>query len=168
MIKLLAVTLGTSALLGLSALSPPDTRLVWNASASVPIGLYSIGPVGRLEVTDLVLAQPPEPLATFLHHGRYVPRGVPLLKRVAALPGQRACRHGLEVTIDGVPFVTARERDRVGRTLPNWQGCRVIAEGEVFLLNFDEPDSLDGRYFGPLPASSIIGRATPVWTSEDE
>lgn len=168
MTKLLAVTLGTSALLGLSALSPPDTRLVWNASASVPIGLYSIGPVVRLEVTDLVLAQPPEPLATFLHEGRYVPRGVPLLKRVAALPGQRVCRNGLEVTVDGVPFATARERDRMGRTLPIWHGCRLIAEGEVFLLNFDEPSSLDGRYFGPLAASSIVGRATPLWTRDGE
>ena len=27
-------------------------------------------------------------------------------------------------------------------------------------------DSLDGRYFGVLPASSIIGRAAPVWTDE--
>jgi hypothetical protein len=27
-------------------------------------------------------------------------------------------------------------------------------------------DSLDGRYFGFLPASSVIGRAVPVWTWE--
>ena len=29
------------------------------------------------------------------------------------------------------------------------------------------PDSLDGRYFGPIPASSVIGRALPLWTDED-
>jgi hypothetical protein len=25
---------------------------------------------------------------------------------------------------------------------------------------------VDGRYFGPLPRSSVIGRALPVWTDE--
>lgn len=168
MMKLLAVTMGTSAFLGLSALSPPETRLVWNASASVPIGLYAIGPVGSLDVTDLVLARPPEPLASFLDEGRYLPRGVPLLKRVAALPGQPVCREGLAITVDGVPFGDARERDSRGRALPVWRGCRAVAAGEIFLMNFDEPDSLDGRYFGPLPATSIVGRARPLWTTEDE
>ena len=33
-------------------------------------------------------------------------------------------------------------------------------------MNPGVKDSLDGRYFGVLPASSIIGRATPVWTDE--
>lgn len=168
MIKLLSITFGASALLGLSALAPPDIRLVWNASASVPIGLYSIGPVGEVEVTDLVLARPPEPLATFLDEGRYVPRGVPLLKRVAALPGQRVCREGDALMIDGVTWARTRERDSRGRALPAWHGCRVLLDGEVLLMNWDEPDSLDGRYFGPLPASSIVGRATPIWTTEDE
>jgi type IV secretory pathway protease TraF len=31
-------------------------------------------------------------------------------------------------------------------------------------LNADVPTSLDGRYFGPLPLSSVIGRALPLWT----
>ena len=52
--------------------------------------------------------------------------------------------------------------------LPAWQGCRVIARGEVFLMNWDEPQSLDSRYFGPIPLSAIIGRAEPVWTFEEE
>ncbi|MBV8103395.1 MAG: S26 family signal peptidase [Hyphomicrobiales bacterium] len=39
----------------------------------------------------------------------------------------------------------------------------VIAADEVFLMNA-AADSLDGRYFGPLPAASIIGRAAPLWT----
>ena len=36
-----------------------------------------------------------------------------------------------------------------------------------FLMNWQVRDSLDGRYFGPLPASSVIGRATPLYTDED-
>ena len=40
----------------------------------------------------------------------------------------------------------------------------MIAEGQVFLMNWQSADSLDGRYFGPLPAASILGRAVPIWT----
>ena len=46
--------------------------------------------------------------------------------------------------------------------MPVWQGCRTLGAGELLLLNPDHPDSLDGRYFGPLPASTVIGRATPL------
>ncbi len=123
--------------------------------------------MGNLEVTDLVAVDAPEPLATFLSDGGYLPRGVPLLKRVAALPGQRVCRTGLVITVDGVPMGDALDRDRRGRPLPIWQGCRLVANGELFLMNWQVRDSLDGRYFGPLPATAVIGRATPLYTDED-
>ena len=34
-------------------------------------------------------------------------------------------------------------------------------------MNWEVRDSLDGRYFGPLPAASIIGRAQPLYTDDD-
>lgn len=153
--------------LAVAAFAPLPLKLIWNASASTPIGLYAVHPAGRLSVTDLVVVRAPEPLATFLAQSGYLPRGVPLMKRVAALPGQRICRNGHTISVDGTPMAAARDRDRLGRPLPAWQGCRLLAEGEVFLLNRQVPDSLDGRYFGPLPASSVIGRAVPLWTHED-
>lgn len=33
-------------------------------------------------------------------------------------------------------------------------------------MNPDVGDSLDGRYFGPIPATAIIGRAMPLLTDE--
>lgn len=142
-------------------------KLIWNASASTPIGLYAIRPAARLEVSDLVAVDAPEPLASFLADGGYLPRGVPLMKRVVALSGQQVCRTGRDITVDGVFVGAALDRDRLRRELPVWQGCRVIADGEVFLMNGQVRDSLDGRYFGPTPASSIIGRAVPLYTDED-
>jgi conjugative transfer signal peptidase TraF len=146
----------------------PVPRFVWNASASVPIGLYSVQPAGKLAVTNLVVAMPPEPLATFLAERGYLPIGTPLIKRILALPGHSVCRSELLISVDGIEMGAALEHDRRGRTLPAWQGCRVIAQGEVFLMNWDEPQSLDSRYFGPIPLSAIIGRAEPVWTFEEE
>lgn len=143
------------------------TKLIWNASASTPIGLYSIEPASRLEVTDLVAVAAPEPIARFLADGGYLPRDTPLLKRVLGLPGQTVCRSGVLIRVDGVEMGTALQRDRIGRPLPDWQGCRIIADGDIFLMNWEVSDSLDGRYFGPIPAISVIGRAVPLWTDED-
>lgn len=146
----------------------PVPALIWNVSESVPIGLYQVRPTGRLSVTKLVVAFPPDPLATFLAERRFLPRGVPLIKRILALPGQTVCRNGLTITVDGINMGRARERDHLGRPLPNWRGCKIVANGDVFLMNWDEPASLDSRYFGPIPAAAIVGRAEPLWTYEDD
>jgi type IV secretory pathway protease TraF len=119
---------------------------VWNASESVPIGLYRMQAPNNLIVTSLVVAMPPEALASFLAESGYLPRGVPLIKRHPRTPRlvrvpRRApyrCRwnrHGRG----------ARERDNRGGALPVWQGCRVIGDAEVFLMNWDEPASLDAE-----------------------
>jgi conjugative transfer signal peptidase TraF len=142
-------------------------RYIWNASNSVPIGLYHVQPVTRLSVTELVAVRPPDLLAAFLDLNGYLPIGVPMVKRVLALPGQTVCRNGLTIAVDGIDVGDARERDGRGRPLPSWRGCRVIAEGDVFVMNWQSEDSLDGRYFGPLPASAVIGRVVPVWTHEE-
>ncbi len=163
----LVVTIIGVATLALTMRVKPRPRFVWNASASVPIGLYSVEPIHQLTVTTLVIAAPPRPLASFLAERGYLPLGVPLIKRILALPGQSVCRKELAISVDGMAMGMALARDRRGRALPIWQGCRMIAQGEVFLMNWDEPASLDGRYFGPIPSSAIIGRAEPLWTFEE-
>ena len=152
---------------GYPGLTPMPIKLIWNASASAPIGFYTIDFAGPFEVTDLVAVDAPEPLASFLAERGYLPKGVPLLKRVRAVSGQTVCRSGHVVTVDGVIAGAALERDRSGRDLPVWQGCRRIHTGEIFLMNWEVRDSLDGRYFGPIPTDQIIGRAVPLWTDED-
>lgn len=151
---------------GLS-LVPVTPRLIWNASASAPIGLYRVEPAGNLAIADMVAVNPPEPIATFLANGGYLPRGVPLIKHVAGLPGQQVCRTGRVLTVDGITMGDALERDRLGRALPVWQGCRRIAQDQLFLMNWTVPDSLDGRYFGPIATHSVIGRVVSIWTDED-
>ncbi len=154
----LALTFGRAAL----------PHYMWNASASVAVGLYRLQSIDERYVSELVAVMPPEPLATFLADGNYLPRGVPLLKHVLALPGQTVCRDGLTITVDTVATGVARERDGQGRPLPTWQGCRVIGSGELFLMNWQSADSLDGRYFGPIPTSAVIGRAHPVWIDKED
>ena len=86
----------------IAAFIPTSTKLIWNATASAPIGFYTIAPADQLEVPELVVVMPPEPLADFMVERGYVGRGVPLLKRVLGLPGQRVCRSRDLITVDGI------------------------------------------------------------------
>jgi conjugative transfer signal peptidase TraF len=149
------------------ALRPPRPILIWNASASVPIGLYAVTPAEVLYVNELVIVKPPIALATFFAGRGYLAMGVPLLKRILALPGQAVCRLNRTITVDGNAMGVALDHDHRGRPLPTWQGCQVIDAGDVFLMNRQSEDSLDGRYFGSLPTTSIVGRADPLWTEKE-
>ena len=151
----------------LATLAVPVSRYaVWNATASVPTGLYAIRGKANLHVGERVAIEPPPELRRLLAERGYLPTGIPLIKRIAAVSGQRVCRSGHGVIIDGDFAGLARDRDRLGRPLPAWFGCQTLRSGELFVMNPAAPDSFDGRYFGVLRMSDVIGRAKPVWTDE--
>lgn len=150
---------------GAVALFAPHPRLLWNATASAPIGLYRLTPSTEPSKGALVAVVPPAPLAHFMASRRYLPLGVPLLKRVAAHPGARVCRHGSGVTVDRQLVAIAQTHDSHGRSLPVWDGCRRLGAHQLFLLNA-APDSMDGRYFGPIPDTGLLGSATPILTRD--
>ncbi|MCQ9156822.1 S26 family signal peptidase [Acidomonas methanolica] len=145
------------------AIFHPAPRLIWNATASTPVGFYRLQSARVLHVGDLIAIRPPADMAAMLARGGYLPLGVPLLKPVAALPGQVVCRIGVVVSVDGTALGTALARDHLGRPLPVWQGCRSVLPGQVFVMNPAIPSSLDGRYFGVLPVDAVLGRAQPLW-----
>lgn len=160
----LAGTAAAAALL--SAALPMSRVLVWNATASVPTGLYHIRRTASLQVGERVAIDPPPRLRAYLAKCGYLPSGVPLLKEIAALPGDKVCRKGRIITINHELAGEARTRDSRGWPLPDWQGCHTIAADALFVMNRKARDSFDGRYFGPLPRAQLIGRAIPVWTHE--
>lgn len=158
---------GVVAVAALSTLAVPVSRYaVWNMTASVPTGLYAIRGKASLHVGERIAINPPPEMRRLLATRGYLPTGVPLIKRIAAVSGQRVCRFGHGVTIDGEFAGAARARDRLSRPLPAWFGCRKLRSGELFVMNPAAPDSFDGRYFGPLRLDTVIGRAKPVWTDE--
>ncbi|MFT8809424.1 S26 family signal peptidase [Gluconobacter sp.] len=161
--SVLAATLTGIAIVTASASLHVAPRLLWNETASVPVGLYRVQPGSALHVGDITAIRLPDRLALLLSSRGYLPFGVPLLKPVAALPGQNVCRTKGSITIDGERAGGALASDHRGRPLPVWQGCHRLLPDEIFVMNPAEPRSLDGRYFGPLPAVSVIGRAIPVW-----
>ncbi len=152
--------------LGLLAAAQIDHApwLVWNASASVPIGLYLVRASNPPSLGDLFAVRLPEDLSSLVVERGYVGADTLLLKRVTAISGMTVCRDGLDITLDGRVVAEAASADQQGRPLPRWTGCVTLGSDEVFLLVAGVADSLDGRYFGPLSADTILGRAIPLWT----
>jgi conjugative transfer signal peptidase TraF len=162
-VPLLAATLLAALGIGLLMIAKPPPRLVYNGSASAPLGFYRLLPTASVARGDLVLAHLPQPAARLAAGRRYLPPSVPVVKRVAALAGDLVCAESGIVTINNRVAARVLRADVEGRLLPAWQGCRPLDPGEVFLLMADVPASFDGRYFGPIPSTAIIGRLVPLW-----
>jgi conjugative transfer signal peptidase TraF len=145
-----------------SAAFPPAPRLVWNASASAPIGLYAVAPNGIAEPGDMVIARVPERFRRLAATRRYVPINVPLVKRIAAVAGDEVCALGQELFVNGHPVAERRAADGAGRAMPAWTGCMRLRGRQLFLL-MDAPESFDGRYFGVTDGGDIIGKARLLW-----
>jgi conjugative transfer signal peptidase TraF len=157
----------SAAVAGIALVTAPSLgfapRLVWNASASAPLGLYWV--VGKTDLRrgDVVLAQLPEPMQKLASERGYLPFGTPLIKHIAALPGDHLCTIGRAILIGGTVAARRLKRDSTGRLMPAWSGCRLLVANEIFVLNADVLDSFDGRYFGPTSMDEIIGRLIPLW-----
>ena len=150
------------ALVSVSATQIVPKRLIWNASPSVPTGLYWITN-GTPKRGDIVLVELPEPYKSIADQRGYLPKNLPALKRVRALSGDQVCRLERRILINGEVVSVAQLHDNRGLKLPEWRGCRTLKPDEVFLLT-DNPKSFDGRYFGPVDRSAITGIAHPLWT----
>ena len=149
-------------LIGISTADFLPKKLIWNASASLPTGLYMI----RYRVPrrgDLVLVKLPEWARLIADQRGFLPANVPALKRVVAISGDRVCRVDRTISVNAKPIAWVRKTDRFARNLPVWSGCVTLDEKQIFLLA-DHPKSFDGRYFGVTKLTDVLGVARPVWT----
>jgi conjugative transfer signal peptidase TraF len=142
-----------------------------NLTPSEPLGLWRIVPLNRpAAVGDLVFICPPEITGIrvarargYLRFGLCLGSVAPLIKTVIAVAGQHI-EIAASVSVDGrlVASSNVMHRDGMGRPLSSFSGG-VVPPGYVF-LHSSFPGSYDSRYFGPLPASGILGRAQEVLT----
>jgi conjugative transfer signal peptidase TraF len=157
-----ALAAGALMLLALPAAWPRSTLLVWNATASAPVGLYRVLEGRPVVRGGMVVAWAPASARRLAARRGYLPARVPVVKHVAAATGDRVCAAGVEIRVNGRSIARRRKADAAGRPMPWWRGCRDLARGESFLLN-DRPDSFDGRYFGITSRSQILGPAVLLW-----
>ncbi|MGE3537840.1 MAG: S26 family signal peptidase [Candidatus Tectimicrobiota bacterium] len=141
-------------------------RLLLNLTPSMACGVYRVGPVTSLSTLThgrLVAFPPPDAVAVRAVRRGYLAPQTPLLKPVAALPGETVCVHDDGVVIQGQWVAPVAAVDTRGRPLPRWRGCLTLRPNEVFPLSL-APRSFDGRYFGPVALGSLLGQAQPLWT----
>jgi len=164
MIGLLLCALAGIAAAAAPAIYRPAARIVYNPSGSAPLGWYRIQPGATPRVGDYVLTTLSAPAAVLAGQRGYLPAGMPLLKRIAAVSGHHVCVKDDELLIDGKPSARILRSDRLGRSLPVWRQCRTLASGELFLLSATNQASFDSRYFGPVFESAVRGQAVPILT----
>ncbi len=161
--------LSASALLVVTA-EAFDLRLIW--TESMPRGLYQrVDPaLVRGEWVAVCLAGD---AAQFARERRYVidgacPSGLSeIVKRIAAIPGDRVALERSGVRINGRPVEGSEleNRDSRGDPLPHAaEGELVLAEGRYFVMGAKLERSWDSRYFGPVAREQIVGGARPIWT----
>lgn len=131
-----------------------------NESPSLPRGLYLRTGATVERGAVVAIAQPAAARAYLMRLG--MPGDVLLLKRVAAVGGDRVCAGFGSVRTPGRQVRTL-DRDRRGAALPAWRECRLLAPDELFLLG-DTPGSFDSRYFGPVRRGEAKGVYQEVLT----
>lgn len=159
-------------LLVLAALIPAPLALgsLWltapvvllNTSPSEPIGLYR-----RIRAAPapgrLIAFQPPPAALDYLQVALPGRARGSILKMVVAGEGAQACAD-TQLTVEGRVLGPVVARDRAGRVLPYWRGCRRLTAGEYLVFSGRIPNSFDSRYYGPVRRGEILGVYAPLWT----
>jgi conjugative transfer signal peptidase TraF len=140
-----------------------------NLTPSEPVGIYR-RVSGRAERGTLILLnQPHDSVASILGH--YLPANIPLIKRIAAIPGDVVDESARGVRVNGIlwPNSAPLAHDLEGRSLrPYPFGTYCVAAGRRWVMS-NHPRGLDSRYFGPVTESSVISRLVPIitWSNPD-
>ena len=105
-------------------------------------------------------------IVVFTHPPRDECPGPPgdLIKRVIALPGQTIYSSGNAIYIDGhrlaEPYLPAG--DPLGPPIASSKHPYRVPRGEFYVMGDNRADSCDSRYWGPIPGSSIVGKAIVI------
>lgn len=182
--------LAVLGLLAASLLLSGRAPLAINVSESLPVGLYWMHPLPRLEqgsgrpsdartvvgtglnVGMLVSACLPPEVAARARQRGYLPDGscptggAPVGKAVAALAGDTVAVTDLGSFVNGAPLPKSAPlaRDSQGRPMPRVRGRVVLPAGTAWLHSGHSPRSFDSRYYGPVPLSGVQGELVPLLT----
>jgi conjugative transfer signal peptidase TraF len=151
-------------LLGLRVIAGVCPPLILNLSASMPRGVYRLAPLGPLQADKVIVFNLPSAAAALISGRTWLREGTPLIKPIAALPGDKVCASGGTLRINGVVRGNIFKSDYAGKPLPTLLGCFSVSVDHVFVLSRHTARSYDSRYFGEIPLDTVLGQAVPVLT----
>jgi conjugative transfer signal peptidase TraF len=140
--------------------------LLINETPSEPRGIYRLVPhaPGDYQRGMYVIFPVPAELRAVVYGRGWLREGIPLLKELLGMPGDRVCISREALRINERYIGPVFERDSHGMVLPQHPGCFVIPEGHFLPASQHLANSFDGRYFGAIPMRDLTGEARPVWT----
>ena len=135
-----------------------------NTTASMPEGIYLVRTRDyTLHVHEPVVFWPPARIRALVYGQGWLKPGAPLIKHVGVLPGGRYCALDGALYARSWPRLPIARQYAPGRPLPHIHGCHIVQPNAFLPLSDVIPNSFDGRYFGPVADSSIIGTARPIF-----
>ena len=140
--------------------------LVINETPSEPLGVYRVVAHRKEEYLRgmLVLFAVPAEVRAIVYGRGWLRNGLPLMKEIQGLAGDRICIFANRLEINGRTAGPVFAEDSHGLPLPQRRGCFEVPAGSFFAASQRIPRSFDGRYFGALPLDVLQGEARPVWT----
>jgi conjugative transfer signal peptidase TraF len=140
--------------------------LLINETASEPLGVYRLveHPTSDFRRGMYVVFPVPTELHALVYGRHWMKNGIPFLKELLGVAGDRVCIVNHRLEINGRTIGPVFESDSQGQPLPQIRGCFEVPAGTFFAASQYLEKSFDARYFGPLPLSQLQGEARPVWT----
>ena len=162
------VLAGTALIVALVTFTWRDwgPNIVINPTPSEPMGFYRIVSREPQEYRRGMTVVFPVPTAfhSLVYGRRWLRNGVPFLKSIVALSGDRVCVFDDHFEVNGHALGPVYVVDSSGSPMPRIRGCFVIASGTFFPASTYNPRSFDGRYTGPQPLAALRGEARALWT----
>ncbi len=137
---------------------PPKPKLLYNPSASAPIGWYNLADKTPPKVGDQVAAYAPDWARNLADERRYLPYEYPMIKTIWASYGTTICAQNNRISVPNYPVIISLSQDSLGRDMPKLSGCFTLQPDEYFLVSPDVQAGFDSRYFGAVRRKNILGR----------
>ncbi len=144
-----------------------------NTTSSLPRGLWYVIDHASPHPGDVVVFCPPNRTAFqrarergYIGGGRCPGNYEMMLKPVVAVAGDRVVVKPAAVAVNGRLIIDSgsQDYDTAGRPLFPLRGTVIIPPHHLWLMSTWSSRSYDSRYFGPVDAHHIIGRAVPILT----
>jgi conjugative transfer signal peptidase TraF len=135
------------------------SNLYVNLSNCEPLGIYTVTPCHHLKIGDMIMIETPKNARPYIYGRGWLPKGWPLLKTVGAVAGDNYRITNKSFYISSKYVGPIFSYDSQGKPLPRLRGQFTVEKGHILPVAPLLKSSFDGRYFGPVPLRSVIGKA---------
>ncbi|MCF6808162.1 signal peptidase I [Thiotrichales bacterium 19S9-12] len=135
-----------------------DIRLRYQASKSMPQGLYLQYPSAEYKVGDNIIFYPEQLVEKLMLDRGWISYYQPLLKSIVAQKGDTVCIKNNQLLINKKSHGSVYLVDSKGRKLPRVNICRELQADEFWVQGKSSDHSFDSRYFGVVTQKQIEGK----------